>query len=206
MTRLLTRLRDDERGATAVEFAFIAPVLFLVLMGTFDLSYRTFIHATLQGEVQKAARDGTLEGGASALSSLDARIENRVKPMVSNATFAFDRKKYTSFSRAGQAENFTDGNGNGVRDAGECFQDENGNGAWDPLGGVNASQGGSNDIVQYKVTVTYPRIIPMEGVFKMMGITTTNWGANQTISSTTVLRNQPFGAQAAGPTTVAVCT
>ncbi len=197
MNRFLTRLRNNQRGVAAVEFAIIAPTFLLVTMGAFDLGYRQFIYATLQGELQKAARDGTLEGGAAAMSALDARITNRVRPVVDNATFAFDRKKHVSFTRAGLAETFTDGNANGIRDAGECFQDENANATWDAVGGVNNSQGGSDDIVVYKVTVTYARIFPMYG---MLG-----WSPNQTLSATQVLRNQPFGNQAAAPV-VAVCT
>jgi Flp pilus assembly protein TadG len=198
MNTFFTRLRNDKRGSTAIEFAFIAPSFFLLLMGTFDLGYREFIYATLQGEVQKAARDGTLEGGAAAITALNVRIEDRVRPIVSNAyPFVFERKKYSSFTRAGQAENFTDGNANGTRETGECFQDENANGIWDAVGGVNNSQGGSDDIVQLKVTVTYPRLIPMYGM--------AGWSRDQTLSATQVLRNQPFGTQVITPP-VAVCT
>jgi Flp pilus assembly protein TadG len=194
--RFIRTIRNAQRGSTIIEFAFAAPILFLMLMAAFDLNYRAFIYSTLQGAVQKAARDGTLENGSGATSSLDARIRLQVAPIVDNGTFTFTRKNYESFTRAGQAENFTDANSNGVRDAGECFQDENGNASWDSDTGLSG-QGGARDIVVYTATVVYPRIFPLYG---MLG-----WNPNQTVSATTVLRNQPYATQQrAAP--VAVCT
>lgn len=196
MIALLKRFRKDERGLTIIEFAFIAPTLLVLMMGTFDLGYRSYIQATLLGEVQKAARDATLEGGNMATTALDAQVQAQTSRVVGNGTFSFERKFYPSFTKAGQAENFTDGNSNGFRNAGECFQDENGNGVWDADGG-RAGQGGADDIVVYTASVTYPRMFPMYGLL--------GWTPNQTVSATTVLRNQPYGNQASVPA-VTICT
>lgn len=196
MTKLFKRFARDQRGLTIIEFAYIAPTLLVLMMGTFDMGYRSYISNVLQGEVQKAARDATLEGGAGTTSALDAKVQTQTSRVVGNGTFSFQRKFYPSFSKAGQAENFTDGNGNGFRNAGECFQDENGNGIWDADGGRNG-QGGADDIVVYTASVSYPRLFPMYGLL--------GWSPNQTISATTVLRNQPYGNQ----TTIApvtICT
>jgi Flp pilus assembly pilin Flp len=197
MTRaFLNRLRRDERGMTIIEFAFLAPVLLVALMGFFDMGYREYISSVLQGEVQKAGRDSTLPGGATAGSSLDARVRNRVSVVIPDATWTFTRLKYASFTRAGQAENFTDTNANSIRDAGECYQDENGNNNWDADAGASG-QGGSKDIVVYRAQLSFPRVFPMAGLL--------GWNANQVISATTVLRNQPFGTQAVASVTV-ICT
>jgi Flp pilus assembly protein TadG len=197
MTRaILKRLRRDERGMTILEFAFLAPVLLVSLLGFFDMAYREYISSVLQGEVQKAGRDSTLPNGATAGSSLDARVRNRVSVIIPDATWTFSRLKYASFTRAGQAENFTDTNANGLRDAGECFQDENANNTWDADAGASG-QGGSKDIVVYKAQLSYPRVFPMAGLL--------GWNPNQVIAATTVLRNQPFGTQTATAVTV-ICT
>jgi Flp pilus assembly protein TadG len=39
MRPVLTRILRDNSGATVVEFALVAPVLLLTLVGLFDLSY-----------------------------------------------------------------------------------------------------------------------------------------------------------------------
>lgn len=192
----LHTLTRDERGITIVEFAMIAPTLMLMLMATYDLGYRAYITAVLQGEMAKAGRDSGLQNGGTAATSINNRVADRVRPLVQNGNFAFTRTNYPSFTRAGQQEQFTDGNANGSRDPGECFQDENGNGTWDVDSGISG-QGSANDIVQYRVTLTYQRLFPMYGLL--------GWPSTQTISATTVLRNQPYGPQAARPAAV-VCT
>lgn len=197
MTRRdMKQLSRDESGSTALEFGLVAPILFLMIMGSMDLGYRAFISSTLQGAVQKAGRDSALENGSLQQTAIDTKVKNLVKPIVDNGTFVFDRKYYASLTKAGQAENFTDTNANGSRDAGECFEDENGNGVWDSDGG-RTGQGGARDIVVYSATVSYPRLFPM---FSMLG-----WSQTQTIKATTVLRNQPFGTQAT-VTPAVICT
>lgn len=192
----LKRLAADTRGLTIVEFALIAPTLLVMMMGTFDLGFRTYATSVLQGEVQKAARDATLETGSAAGTALNARVQDQVSRIISNGTWTFTRRSYSSFTRAGQAENFTDTNGNGIREAGECYQDENGNSNWDADVGLNG-QGTSDDIVMYTASVSYPRLFPMYGLL--------GWSPNQTITGSTTLRNQPYGTQTAY-TVVARCT
>ncbi len=183
---LLKRFAADTRGLTIIEFAIISPTLLVLMMGTFDLGFRAYATSVLQGEVQKAARDATLETGSTAGSALNSRVQTQVSRIIANGTWSFSRKSYSSFTRAGQAENFTDSNSNGVRDAGECYQDENGNSNWDADVGLNG-QGTSDDIVIYTASVSYPRLFPLYGLL--------GWSANQTISASTTLRNQPYGTQ-----------
>ena len=75
---------------------------------------------------------------------------------------------------------------NGKYDAGECFEDVNGNGQWDADLG-KAGQGAAQDAVLYKMEVTYPRLLPLAPLL--------GWTANQKVSASTVLRNQPYGDQ-----------
>jgi Flp pilus assembly protein TadG len=50
------RLRGDERGATAIEFALIAPVFLALILGIFHLSLLGFTIANLNYAVEKGAR------------------------------------------------------------------------------------------------------------------------------------------------------
>jgi len=93
-------------------------------------------------------------------------------------------------------EPFTDSNGNGVRDPGECFTDENGNGSWDQDPGA-AGQGGASAVTVYTMTATYPRLFPVAGLL--------GWPKTQTISATTLLKNQPYATQTT-TANVTVCT
>lgn len=187
--RMSLRLSSDESGATLVEFAIVTPVMLLMLMGFFDLAHQAYAKTVLSGVVTKAARDATLEGGAAAGATLDSTVATQVRRVTGQrATVAASRLSYTDFRGVGTPERFTDNGspGNNRYDPGECFVDTNGNGSWDSDIG-RSGQGGAQDAVLYKVTVTYPRLFPMAG---MLG-----WSNTQEISASTVLRNQPYADQ-----------
>jgi Flp pilus assembly protein TadG len=53
---LLKSLRRDRRGTTAVEFAIIAPVLILLLIGTIAVCFALFLVGSLHFAVEDGAR------------------------------------------------------------------------------------------------------------------------------------------------------
>jgi Flp pilus assembly protein TadG len=180
-------LLRDQQGATLVEFAMVAPVLVLAILGLMDMGYNYYIQAQLQGTVQKAARDATLERALTITGDIDDSVAAAVHRVVPNASLQFARSSYSSFADVAQAEDFSDLNENGRCDDGEPFEDANGNGDWDQDRGAEG-MGGARDAVLYEVTVSYPRAF---GIAGLIGLPTTF-----TTRSTTVLRNQPWGEQA----------
>ncbi|KQN26175.1 hypothetical protein ASE86_08475 [Sphingomonas sp. Leaf33] len=186
----LALLRRDKRGATIVEFAIVAPVMCMLLMGAFDVSHTLYTQAALQGIVQKTARDSTLEASnaAEAQTLLDEKVRDQVSALYKAANITISRRFYRSFTEAAaaRAETYTDTNANNTCDAGEPYEDTNGNSVWDRDGG-NAGQGGAKDATLYTVTLTYPHVMPVAG---MLGL-----GNTTTVSAKTILRNQPYGDQ-----------
>lgn len=188
MRPLLARLRRDRRGSTAIEFAFVAPVMCLVLMGLCDLAYQSYVQSILTGAIQKAGRDSSIQGSTARTGQLDSAVMKMVRQVARNASYTSSRKSYAQFSNV-RAEVFQDNNNNGLFDqASECFTDVNGNNSWDQDPGLEG-QGGANDVVLYTMRVTYPRLFPLYGLI--------GWSANQTIAASTVLKNQPYADQSA---------
>ncbi|PEQ11248.1 hypothetical protein B2G71_18360 [Novosphingobium sp. PC22D] len=190
MVQPAQRLGRDTRGVSAVEFALVAPVLLMILMGIFDMSYNMYTNALLEGSVQQTARDSTIEGAGTKSAELDAEVSRSVQNLVPNATLEFRRTAYSSFSDVGEPEDFDDVNGSGACDDGEVFEDANGNGQWDADRG-RAGQGAARDAVLYEVTITYPRPFP---VAELLGFASTSH-----MVARTVLRNQPYGGLEAEP-------
>ena len=182
----LLRLRDESRGAAAVEFAMVAPALLLTIMGIFDVGYNLYANAMVQGAIQHAARDSTIEGADLRLTQIDAAVSRAVHNVVPRATIAFSRKAYANFADVSRPEDFTDSDANGLCNNGEPFEDANRNGTWDDDRSANG-QGGARDAVLYSVTVTYPRGFPMA---RLIGLPDT-----VTTGAATVLRNQPYKLQ-----------
>ena len=162
----------------------------LIMMGIGDLLYGTYANAILLGAVQKAGRDATIEANMTATAAIDDAVMTQVRRVAPAATYVSTRDNYANFSDVDKPEPFNDKAGGtvGKYDAGECFTDLNGNNKWDAdLGRTGV--GGANDVQQYKISVSYPRIFP---VANLLG-----WGSTATISAETALKNQPYAEQSA---------
>lgn len=183
LPRALRSLRRDERGVTVIEFALIAPVMIMTMMGLFDLGYNVYTAVLLDGAIQQAARNSTIEGASTKTAALDAKVTSMVHAIAPSASLAFKRTAYTSFAKVGKPEDFTDVNGNGTCDAGEPFEDANGSGGWNTNQG-KAGSGGARDAVLYEVTVSYERPFP---VLQFLGLE-----PDYAMTARTVLRNQPY--------------
>ena len=188
---LLRRLARDQRGATLVEFALITPPFLIMLMGLLDLTYNQYTSEMLNGAIQKAARDSSIEGASGSSAAIDATVTKAVQALAVNATVQFDRKNYTDFANVNRGEDFNDLDSSGVCDNGEPYEDANGNGKWDADAGTGGF-GTGRDAVMYTVTVNYRRAFP---IFALMP----GQNENMTLRSSTVLRNQPYGQQNAAP-------
>lgn len=197
ITGPLRRLARDRRGVTALEFAFILPPLLVLFMGGSEVVYQVYVQSILDGAIQKAGRDSGIQGGAQNADALDAKVLDMVRVVAKTASFPTKPKReyYSSFS-AMKPENFTDKNGNGTREAGECFDDINGNKTWD-ANPSKTGQGGANDVTLYTVTIRYPRLFP---VAALMG-----WNSTEELTARTLLKNQPYSSQNVSAP-VSICT
>jgi len=186
---VIRAIGHDERGATLIEFAFVAPTFCLMLVGAFDIGHTLYMRSILQGVVQKAARDSALENGPTSQNTIDTRVRDSVHSLNRNANVTITRRFYRSFSEAeaAQAEAFTDTNGNGTCDASEPYEDVNNNNVWDE-DGADDGQGGAKDSVVYTVNVTYERIMPLSKIIP-------HYSDQVNVEAATVLSNQPYGDQ-----------
>lgn len=188
------KIHSNLSGATAVEFAIIAPFLLGLLCAAVDLGHYAYVRSITSGAMLKAGRDSSLETGSAANATIDGSVQSQVDLVVSGASYTFTRTNFADPSDIGKPERYSDTNGNNSRDPGECFDDYNRNGVWDVQGGASG-QGGAKAYVVYKVVVSYPRIIPGMGYF----------GASPTheVEAKTILANQPYTTADAVPT---ICT
>jgi Flp pilus assembly protein TadG len=194
MKQAILRLRNwrDSKAVAAIEFAVALPVFLMATLGIFDLAYQQYADAVLQGVVEKAGRDGTLEGYAGDQSDLDTYIRTKVREVWPHADVTITRESFSSFRQVRKGEKFTDANSNGVFDAGECFQDTNGNGVFDKKANKGRTgNGGADDIVLLTTTITMDRIFP--------GWQFINQPQQSEVVATMVLKNQPYAAGAEPP-------
>ncbi|MCK0128330.1 TadE/TadG family type IV pilus assembly protein [Erythrobacter sp. F6033] len=187
------RLRKNESGATLTEFGLVAPVLILMIMGVFDMAHSQYTSALMNGAMQKAGRDLTLENAGSRESTIDQAVIGQVQNVVpSSATVTLEKLSHFDFEDIGEEEEYTDDNNDGICNDNEPFVDSNGNGQWDANRGESGI-GGARDAVLYTAVVTYPRLFPMYGLAGLP--------QDVELRASTVLRNQPFDQQDRATTT-----
>ena len=188
---MIAKFISSEDRASILEFALIAPVVMMMVMGTMDIGHSLFVRSTLDGAVQDAARSSSLEGSTSLTQQdlIDQRVASTIRELAPDAKVTVSRRYYKTFSTAAlaQAEQVIEQSpGNLKCDRGESFMDANGNGVWDADGGSDG-QGGARDIVIITFNVSYKRISPMAGLF--------GWPTNVEMQSQSILANQPYGDQ-----------
>jgi Flp pilus assembly protein TadG len=182
---LLRRLRRDSKAVTIIEFAMVAPVMLLLLLGLFDLGYRAYAASVLQGALHDAARMATV--GGYSMNQIDTRVKTRLSNFATRSTVTTEAASYYEFSGVSQPEKIV---GDTVPlnsyNAGDCFEDVNGNNAYDTDRGRSGT-GNADDIVRYSITINFPRVFPLG--------TLLGWPSTQTLSANTVLRNQPYAGR-----------
>lgn len=193
----LRRLQADQCGVTLVEFAFVGPVLILMIIGLFDVAHTQYTNSVLHGAMQKAGRDLTLENAISEEANIDDRVEQQVRAvMPPDAEIVFEKVSHFDFADIGEPEEFTDLDNDDACNNNEPYVDTNNNGRWDPDRGKDGI-GGARDAVLYTARVSYPRLFPL---YSMIGLSQT-----VTLEASTVLRNQPFDEQNDRVTTTRNC-
>ena len=195
----LRALPADERGVTIIEFAIVAPVLIVLLLGGFDLAHQSYVRSVLQGALNDAARRAAVEDPEfiAAGDTLEERVGNliigQVEPLTPDATIEIDQSNFYDFSGIGNPEKLmTDVNENGQYDEadGDCFADLDEDGEYDTDTGREGI-GGANDVVFYEATLTMPRLVPLHG---FLGV-----APEYNLRAATAIRNQPYEAQRTPP-------
>ena len=181
---------EDQSGISVTEFGLISPALVVMLLGTMDAGHTLYMRTVVDGAIQEVARDSSLEDGAilAKQEAIDQRIRHQIRKLNNHANVNIRRRYYRNFTKAnnGEAEDWTDTNGNGTCDNNEPFIDANLNDVWDADGG-DTGQGGAKDVAIVTVTVTYDRLFPMANLIGLP--------EQVTVAANTVLANQPYAEQ-----------
>lgn len=188
------RLHSDASGVTIVEFAIVAPVFLLMLMGMLDIGQMIYGKSILNGAVQVAARTSSLE--TADIAAADAMVLDRVESVLPGVEITSTRTSYYDFADIGRPEQWNDADGNGICNDGEAFTDENDNGGWDEDIGASGN-GGANDVVIYAVDASY------DPVFKVPFMPEA-W-ASRSLEATAIRKNQPYANQADYSATAGTC-
>ncbi|MDE2183440.1 MAG: pilus assembly protein [Alphaproteobacteria bacterium] len=107
-------MRRDRSGSAAIEFALIAPVLFVFLMGIIETGVIFFAQFVLQNAVNDAARQirtGQVAASAMTQAQFRALVCSEIGPVMGCGTnLQIDVESYNGFSGANFGNPLTAGN------------------------------------------------------------------------------------------------
>lgn len=170
-----------------MEFALLAPVLFLLLFGIIEISMVMFASSVLENATTFASRIGRtgFSDGRSREEIIVDEVQTRTHGLLDPSQITVTTRVYSRFTDIGMAEPLTkDVNNNKSYDPGDTYNDINGNGQWDS-DMARSGAGQQCEVVVY--TVHYPwevmtplvkHMMPNEGIINL--------------SSYVVVRNEPF--------------
>lgn len=111
----LKSLAKHQQGTSMVEFAFVAPVFFLLLFGIIEFSVILFDKATITNASREGARAGIVFRPAPrAVGDEDTEIQNIVNNYASSYLLSLG-----GASSITTTVNRSDNNGNGIFDVGD---------------------------------------------------------------------------------------
>jgi Flp pilus assembly protein TadG len=182
LSSILKSLVRRAEGATIIEFAIVAPVLFLLLMGMIELGIIFFTQSVIESATNIGARIGKT-GFEPTPGSRETFIRDNIVRLSGGYLNPGDLEisilSYVDFTRIGQPEtcnnpptctSFDDVNGNGILDADQ--------GAGGP--------GGNGSIVLYTVSYPWPVFTPL-----LRPIIADATG-HINLSAVATVRNEPF--------------
>ncbi|WP_373427948.1 TadE/TadG family type IV pilus assembly protein [Arthrobacter globiformis] len=90
--------RASERGAVAVEFALLAPVLIMLLLGTMEFSRAYNVQTTLTNAAREGARAMAINNNETVALTATTNAAGALNPKLSNSnlTFAFQTSPQTT--------------------------------------------------------------------------------------------------------------
>jgi len=181
-------LKQNQSGVAIIEFAVVAPALFLLLIGFIELGLILFTTAVLEGATTGGSRIGKT-GFTSQNLSREAYIRDRINFLsggfLNPAQLNISILSYNNFNNVGQPEPCI------LPPGGPCpgipgvnFVDVNGNGTWDQDQG-KATAGGAGSVVLYRVTYPWALFTPI--MSSLLGT-----GGIYNITAIAAVRNEQF--------------
>jgi Flp pilus assembly protein TadG len=165
------RFKHADEGATAVEFALVAPIFLLIIFAIFEVSLMFFASVNLDGAAIEAARrirTGQSQHSADPLVDFKSSLCSQLDTMINCNALFYDARVMNTYSSISLATEY------------------------DPVTGepitYGFSAGTSGDIVVVRLMYTWTINTPMVGAF----FENTPGTSKRLLASTVVFQNEPY--------------
>jgi Flp pilus assembly protein TadG len=167
------RIAKDKRGATALEFGFVAAPFFWILMGMAELGAMSLVQSNLDNaiaEVGRRIRTGEVQTTGISAAELKNALCDEVTAVMSlncGAYLRLDVDQFDSFADVGAGPPVTGG----------AFDESQ----------IGFEPGVASEVILVRVYYQWDIFTPMfENIFANMG------GGTRLVASSMLFRNEPF--------------
>lgn len=164
-------LINRQSGASAIEFALIAPIYTILLLVIIEVGLMLIVQNALDAGAREAARFAVTGGASPGLNRDDAirrkvldTVEDFGGGLVNRGLVRIRVAAYDEIENINRPEPFIDSNNNGEFDLGEFFEDKNGNGIWDEDQGATNSFGLGGEAVNYIIEYDWQTVLTTFGI------------------------------------------
>jgi Flp pilus assembly protein TadG len=176
---------DSRKGSAAIEFAFVAPIFFAILLGIFEVGIMFFAQSMLQNgtsDMARMIRTGQAQAAGTSQAAFRTALCDKISALIPcDSNLLVDVEAFPSYGGVNYASPFNNPQAANV-------QDRTLN-----TGLNNYSTGNACDVVLVRVFYTWPLFTP--------GLTSylANVAGNKyLLSAAAAFRNEPFNNNAAG--------
>lgn len=179
------RFCTRQHGTSAIEFAFVAPVFILMILGGIQLGILLVLENALEASAREASRISIVSTSATKVADLKTRIaqiaSDRSGGIIKPTQVVVSVRAYDTLSKLANPETYVDVNLNNRYDLGETYTDTNGNGQWDADQGVFDSFGLAGMAIILEVSYVWDTLMPLFGDNRLI-----------TLKARTVVVNEDF--------------
>lgn len=200
----------NECGATAVEFAIMANVFFLLSMGILEFGFINYMKVAVQSVALNVSRFASIQnpyvyGCEDTACAVTQYVNNATKAFVYNSSGKYVHVDVKVLNPQGDSSpppkpdvclyNLSDPYPDSCQD--DFYIDNNSNGKYDKPGSLTSTMlGQPGDLVEIRITYVWRSLFPMMNQFFQTGKKMSSTGGGDkgevTISSTAVFRNEPI--------------
>jgi Flp pilus assembly pilin Flp len=183
---IMHRLRKDESGGTAIEFAFIGLTVIYFLVGIMEFSMTMTVGNSLEAATNLSSRLGKTgytdtDAHLTQKETIYREIERRVGPLIDMDKLEISHEVYNDFKSLTSPDILKDENADGDTDDPGEWTDVDGDGFKDGADGI----GSSGHIVVYSISYPWKVMTPLMG--EIIGD-----GGIIDLTAYSVVKNEPY--------------
>lgn len=193
---LITRqFRQDQSGATIIEFAVIAPVFFFLMFIIIELGLMLFSQVALESATMQVSRSASVcnsggNGGGDCASLVRQLVQQRTRGLINSENITVSANTLANGGAARAPELCLTNPPSSPPVCPDRYEDRNGNGRYDGPGTV--STGNAGDLVEIRVSYPWRMLIP--GIERLIVDSGKLYGNDDNVlmlSASTIIKNEP---------------